>query len=152
MSTLSWRRRVLNRRDSDASTRRFPHRRTRINPHATTVTALPEWDVPGSPRDRPTMSFRQLLRNYLLPYKRTLLFVVALQAVQTLATLMLPYLSADLIDRGVLRGDNGHIWRLGTVMSVFALIQIVFAVVAVRYGALVAMGFGRDVRRDLFHR
>ena len=98
------------------------------------------------------MSFRRLLRHYLLPYKRTLLLVVALQAVQTLATLMLPYLSADLIDRGVLRGDNAHIWRVGSVMSGFALIQIAFAVVAVRYGALVAMGFGRDVRRDLFHR
>jgi ATP-binding cassette, subfamily B, multidrug efflux pump len=65
---------------------------------------------------------------------------------------MLPYLSADLIDRGVLRGNNDHIWRVGSMMSGFALIQIVFAVVAVRYGALVAMGFGRDVRRDLFHR
>ena len=29
--------------------------------------------------------------------------------------------------------------------------QIVFAIAAVRYGARVAMGFGRDVRRDLFH-
>jgi ATP-binding cassette subfamily B multidrug efflux pump len=98
------------------------------------------------------MSFRRLLRNYLLPYKRTLLLVVALQGVQTLATLMLPYLSADLIDRGVLRGDDHHIWRVGTVMTAFAAVQIVFAVVAVRYGALVAMGFGRDLRRDLFHR
>jgi ATP-binding cassette subfamily B multidrug efflux pump len=92
------------------------------------------------------MSFRRL------PYKRTLLLVVALQGVQTLATLMLPYLSADLIDRGVLRGDDHHIWRVGTVMTAFAAVQIVFAVVAVRYGALVAMGFGRDLRRDLFHR
>ena len=87
------------------------------------------------------MSLRRLLRTYLLPYKRTLLIVLALQSVQTFATLMLPYLSADLINHGVLRGDNAHIWRVGAIMIGFALVQIVFAIAAVRYGARVADGF-----------
>ena len=33
----------------------------------------------------------------------------------------------------------------------FSLVQIVFAAAAVWFGAQAAMGFGRDVRRDLFH-
>ncbi len=36
-------------------------------------------------------------------------------------------------------------------MLAFSLVQIVFAVTAVRFGARTAMAFGRDVRRDLFH-
>ena len=97
------------------------------------------------------MSLRQLLRTHLAPYKRLLWIVVILQAVQTTATLALPTLNADLINKGVLLGDNGYIWRTGAVMLGFSIVQIVFASAAVWYGAQVAMGFGRDLRRDLFH-
>lgn len=78
--------------------------------------------------------------------------IVALQVVQTAATLALPSLNADLIDDGVLTGDTGTIWRIGTQMGAFSLVQIMFAGLAVWYGARVSMAFGRDVRRDLFHR
>jgi ATP-binding cassette subfamily B multidrug efflux pump len=97
------------------------------------------------------VSLRRLLRTHLGPYQRTIWFVVVLQAVQTAATLALPALSSDLINRGVLQGDNGYIWRVGAVMVGFSIVQIAFAAVAVFYGARAAMAFGRDVRRDLFH-
>jgi len=97
------------------------------------------------------MSLRRLLRSHLAPYRRTLWIVVVFQAVQTGATLALPTLSADLIDKGVLVGDNAYIWRIGAVMVAFSLVQILFAACAVWFGARAAMGFGRDVRRDLFH-
>ena len=76
---------------------------------------------------------------------------MVLQAVQTFATLVLPSLNANIIDEGVLEGDRAYIWRTGAVMLCFALVQITFASMAVWHGARVAMGFGRDVRRDLFH-
>jgi ATP-binding cassette subfamily B protein len=97
------------------------------------------------------VSLRRLLRSHLGPYRTTLAIVVVLQAIQTSATLALPTLNADLINEGVLVGDNGYIWRTGAVMIGFSLVQIVFAAVAVWFGARAAMGFGRDVRRDLFH-
>jgi ATP-binding cassette subfamily B multidrug efflux pump len=97
------------------------------------------------------MSLRRLLRSHLGPYGRLLLIVVALQAVQTFATLTLPTLNANLIDNGVLVGDRGYILRIGAVMIAFALVQVSFAIGAVWFGARAAMGFGRDVRRDLFH-
>ena len=97
------------------------------------------------------MSLRQLLRTHLAPYKRVLWIVVVLQAIQTSATLALPTLNADLINKGVLRGDNGYIWRIGAVMVGFSIVQILFAAAAVWFGAKAAMGFGRDLRRDLFH-
>lgn len=97
------------------------------------------------------MSLRHLLRTRLGPYRKALWIVVALQAVQTAASLTLPALNAKLINEGVLVGDNGFIWQVGGVMIAFSLVQIVFASVAVWFGARAAMGFGRDLRRDLFH-
>ncbi len=97
------------------------------------------------------MSLRRLLRSHLGPYGKLLGIVVVLQAVQTFASLTLPTLSADIIDKGVIPGDNGYIRKTGLVMLGFTLVQGVFAVGATWYGARAAMSFGRDIRRDLFH-
>ena len=93
----------------------------------------------------------RLLISHLRPYRRTLALVVVLQTVQALAALYLPQLNADVIDNGVATGDTAYIWRHGSIMLIFTLIQIAFAVTAVYFGSKVAMGFGRDVRSDLFH-
>ncbi|NLV54754.1 MAG: ABC transporter ATP-binding protein, partial [Acidimicrobiales bacterium] len=93
-----------------------------------------------------------LLRTHLRPYRGPILAIVALQAVQALASLYLPELNADIIDKGVVTGDTDYIWRVGGVMLAVTLVQVVFAVTSVAVGARVAMGFGRDVRDALFHR
>jgi len=93
----------------------------------------------------------RLLKSHLAPYKNQLLLIVALQTVQTTAALTLPTINANIIDKGVLRGNQGYIWTWGAVMVVFSIIQIVFAVAAVYWGAKVAMSFGRDLRKNLFH-
>jgi len=77
--------------------------------------------------------------------------VVVFQAIQAVAGLLLPTLNADIIDKGVARGDTGYIGRLGLVMLGVSLIQVLFSVLAVRWGARIAMAFGRDLRASLFH-
>ncbi len=94
---------------------------------------------------------RRLLRSHLGPYRNTLLLIVALQTVQTSAALTLPTINARIIDNGVLPGNIGYIYTWGAIMLLFALVQIVFAVAAVYYGGKVAMSFGRDLRKNLFH-
>jgi ATP-binding cassette subfamily B protein len=93
-----------------------------------------------------------LLKTHLRPYRNWLLAVVILQGIQATASLFLPSLSADIIDKGVVRGDTGYIWRTGGVMLGVTAIQALFAIAAVYCAARLAMGFGRDVRSGLFHR
>ncbi len=93
-----------------------------------------------------------LLRTYLKRYRKLLWAVVLLQGVQTMASLYLPRLNADIIDKGVATGDTGYIWRHGAWMLLISLAQVGFAVAAVYFGSRVAAGFGRDVRGSLFHR
>ncbi|TQM09658.1 ABC transporter ATP-binding protein [Pseudonocardia kunmingensis] len=94
----------------------------------------------------------RLLRAHLRPYARPLLWVVLLQFAGTMASLYLPSLNADIIDRGIARGDTGYIMSVGGWMLLVTLVQIVCSVAAVYLGARTAMGFGRDVRAALFHR
>jgi ATP-binding cassette subfamily B multidrug efflux pump len=94
----------------------------------------------------------RLLRTHLRPYRHDLLVLVVLQSVQVAAALSLPALNADIIDQGVLPGDTAFIRSRGAIMLLFSIVQVTFAVAAVRVGARVAMGFGRDIRAALFHR
>jgi ATP-binding cassette subfamily B protein len=95
----------------------------------------------------------RLLRSYLLqPYKKLLLAVLVLQGVQAIASLYLPSLNAEVIDKGIVAGDTGFIWRTGGLMLIVTVIQILFNITAVWFGSKAAMSFGRDVRGGLFHR
>jgi ATP-binding cassette subfamily B protein len=94
----------------------------------------------------------RVLRTYLAAYRGPLAAVVVLQFAQTVATLYLPTLNADIIDKGIATGDTGYIWRVGALMLAVTLVQVGFSIGAVFYGSRTAMAFGRDVRGDLFHR
>ena len=94
---------------------------------------------------------KELLSTVLAKYKRYIWLVVAFQAVQSIAGLYLPTVNADIIDNGVVKNDVPYIWQMGGVMLGVTLVQIIFSIGAVYYGSKVAMGFGRDVRRSLFH-
>jgi ATP-binding cassette subfamily B protein len=92
----------------------------------------------------------QLMRTYLRPYRGPIALVVLLQLVQTLATLYLPTLNADIIDNGVIKGDTGYIFDVGGYMLGVSLVQIVCSAAAVFFGARTAMALGRDVRAGIF--
>jgi ATP-binding cassette subfamily B protein len=92
----------------------------------------------------------RLLRSHLRPYRRELGQVAVLQALQVGVALLLPRLNADIIDIGVARGDTGYIWARGGLMVLVSAVQVVFSIAAVYVGSKIGMGFGRDVRRDLF--
>ncbi|WBP88923.1 ABC transporter ATP-binding protein [Kitasatospora cathayae] len=94
----------------------------------------------------------RLLRAHLRPYSRPITLLVVLQLVSTLAALYLPTLNADIIDKGVVKGDTGYILRLGAVMIGVTLVQALCSIGAVYFGARTAMAFGRDLRAAVFER
>ncbi|MFC7893155.1 ABC transporter ATP-binding protein [Streptomyces sp. NPDC057381] len=94
----------------------------------------------------------RLLRAYLRPYRKPIALLVALQFVQTCASLYLPTLNADIIDNGVVKGDTGYILGYGALMIAISLVQVVGNVGAVYFGARTAAALGRDVRGAVFDR
>ena len=94
---------------------------------------------------------KRLLTTVLAKYKGLLWVVIAFQAIQAVAGLYLPTLNSDIINNGIVKEDLGYIWRIGGIMLLVTILQVAFSVTAVYFGSKVAMGFGRDVRRSLFH-
>jgi ATP-binding cassette, subfamily B, multidrug efflux pump len=95
-------------------------------------------------------ALRRLFRTHAVPYRRSIAVIVFLQAFQTIALLYLPTLNADIIDNGVVRGDTGHIVRIGALMIVVTLLQGAATLGAVYLSARVAMAVGRDMRDTVF--
>lgn len=91
-----------------------------------------------------------LLATYLRPYRAQVAVVLALLLVQAMGNLYLPDLNGDIINNGVVKGDNGYILRTGGLMLVVTAVLGVAAIVSVYLSARIAMGFGRDVRTAIF--
>ncbi|HLU64031.1 MAG TPA: ABC transporter ATP-binding protein [Protaetiibacter sp.] len=94
----------------------------------------------------------KILIRHLKPYWPLLVGVVVFQLIQSIASLYLPALNADIIDDGVAKGDTEFILRTGALMLLITLGQIAAAILAVYFGAKAAMALGRDLRASVFRR
>jgi ATP-binding cassette, subfamily B, multidrug efflux pump len=92
-----------------------------------------------------------LVRRYVRPYRWLVAAVALLQLTSALALLYLPTLNAAIIDDGVAKGDTDTIVELGGLMLAVTGLQVLCSVGAVYFGSRTGMGFGRDLRRAIFH-
>lgn len=93
---------------------------------------------------------RRLIGRFGGRYRGQFATVVLLQAVASVASLMLPNLNARIIDTGVANGDTTYIWHAGARMLAVGGAQAVAQCLAAVFGARLAMGIGRDIRAGLF--
>lgn len=92
----------------------------------------------------------KILGRYLKPYWPLLVAVGVFQLAQSLASLYLPSLNADIVDNGIATGDVPHIFNVGVIMLGITVLQVACAITAVYFGARVAMSLGRDLRSGIF--
>lgn len=90
------------------------------------------------------------LFRFLKPYRVSVVVIITLMLLQSLAQLYLPTLLSDIVDVGVVKGDVGYIWRYGAYMLLVAMGGMACVMVASYLLAKTATGFGRDLRRKLF--
>ncbi|MGE2814885.1 ABC transporter ATP-binding protein [Mycobacterium heidelbergense] len=92
-----------------------------------------------------------LVRRYVRPYRRLVAAVALFQLISALALLYLPTVNAAIIDDGVAKGDTETIVKLGALMLAVTGVQVLCSAGAVYFGCRTGMGFGRDLRRAIFH-
>ncbi|HEU5377661.1 MAG TPA: ABC transporter ATP-binding protein [Ktedonobacteraceae bacterium] len=90
------------------------------------------------------------LSRFLMPYRNMLIVVITLALGQALLNLYLPDLMADIVDRGIVKSNIAYIWAIGGLMLLVALGSILCAVVGIFFSSQVALGFGKDIRAELF--
>ncbi|MEV8213864.1 ABC transporter ATP-binding protein [Leifsonia sp. NPDC077715] len=98
------------------------------------------------------MTLLRLSLRFVRPYWRAVTAVVILQLIATMAALYLPTLNADIIDKGVVKGDTDFIWRTGGMMLIVCFVQVIAAVAATYFGARASMSAGADIRRSFYRK
>jgi ATP-binding cassette subfamily B protein len=95
----------------------------------------------------------KLLRRLLRPYRAgTFVIVLVLALAQSMGFLLLPRLMSDIVDKGIVRGDQRAILETGGLMLLTSITATLCAIAGSYYSAKVATGFGRILRGAIFAR
>lgn len=73
-----------------------------------------------------------------------------LVVIEVVLETLIPLLTADIIDTGIANGDLSFVLQKGLVMTVCAAAALFTGVLGAKLGASAAVGFSRNVRRNVF--
>src|SRR5580765_6632257 len=92
------------------------------------------------------------LFRLIKPYRGYVAIVLVLALAQSIGFLLLPRLMSDIVDKGIVRGDQGAILRTGGLMLLMSIVATLCAIAGSYYSSKVATGFGRILRGAIFAR
>lgn len=87
---------------------------------------------------------------YLKDYKKECVFAPLFKMLEASFELFVPLVVAAIIDKGIANGDVGYIVKMCVMLVLLALIGLVCSVTAQYFSAKAAVGFGTELRHDLF--
>ncbi len=92
------------------------------------------------------------LFRLLEPYRGFVAIVLVLALAQSISVLLLPRLMSDIVDRGIVKGDQRAILQVGGLMLLMSIVGTLCAIAGSYFSAKVATGFGRILRGEVFAR
>ena len=93
----------------------------------------------------------QTLLGEVKEFKKPSILTPLFMVLEVLMETIIPFLMASIIDEGVEAGDIGHIYRVGGIMIVAALIGLLAGLAGGRTGALASAGLAKNLRDAMFH-
>lgn len=85
-------------------------------------------------------------------YKLPSLLTPVCMIVEVLMETLIPFLMASIIDKGVNAGNINHIYKIGGLMIVVAVIGLAAGLLGGRFGAVASTGFARNLREAMFNK
>jgi len=93
----------------------------------------------------------KLIKN-LKPFRTMIFFIFLFIFGQAMAELALPTLMADVVNNGMIQGDNAYIITYGGYMLIVALASTACSIIGAFLSAKVSLGVGKDLRNSIFTR
>jgi ATP-binding cassette subfamily B protein len=90
------------------------------------------------------------LYNQIGEYRRAALATPVLTALEVVMDVLIPYVTAMLIDRGIMAGDMHAVWLFGAMMVGMALLSLMFGILSGRVSAYASTGFASNLRSAMF--
>lgn len=87
---------------------------------------------------------------YMKGYWKECILGPVFKLLEAIFELIVPLVTASMIDIGIANRDAGYIWRMGGVLIILAACGLIFALICQYYASKCAYGFGTALRSALY--
>lgn len=90
------------------------------------------------------------LAAHIKEYKKASIATPFFMILEVIMETLIPFLMATLVDDGINKGNLNHVYRIGALMLVFAVIGLFAGLMGGKYGAKASAGFAKNLREDMY--
>ncbi len=90
------------------------------------------------------------LLRYVREYKKASLLAPLFTALEVLMEVLIPFVTASIIDRGIEAGNIRQVYLYGGLMLIMAFLSLSFGVLAGKYSARASSGFACNLREGIY--
>ena len=83
-------------------------------------------------------------------YRTASILTPVFTSLEVVMDVLIPWVTASLIDKGIMGGDMRQVWHYGLLMVGMAMLSLLFGIMAGRYSATAATGFAANLRRAMY--
>ena len=83
-------------------------------------------------------------------YKWAALLTPVWTTAEVIMGVLIPYVTASIIDKGINAGDIGNVYRYGALMIVLACLSLLFGILSARFGAYSSTGLAANLREAMY--
>ena len=92
----------------------------------------------------------KILLKQIGDYKRDTIITPVFTVLEVVAELLVPFVIASLIDKGIEAGNLRNVYLYGALMIVLAFFGLAFGILAGRFAASASSGFACNLRQSMF--
>ena len=92
----------------------------------------------------------KVLGSQIKEFKRASLMTPVFMILEVIMEMIIPLLMASIIDDGINAGNLNHIYKVGALMVMVALIGLWAGLMGAKYGAKASTGFAKNLRKAMF--
>lgn len=92
----------------------------------------------------------KVLGAQIKEFKKDSILTPVFMILEVIMEMIIPLLMASIIDDGVNAGNLNHIYKIGGLMIVMALIGLWAGLMGAKYGARASTGFARNLRKAMY--
>lgn len=92
----------------------------------------------------------KVLAAHIKEYKKVSLLTPLFTSLEVVMDVLIPWVTASLIDKGIMAGNMQQVMNYGALMVVMALLSLAFGIAAGRCSATAATGFAANLRKAMY--
>lgn len=88
--------------------------------------------------------------SYLRKYRIYVIFGPVFKLIEAILELIVPIVTAQIIDKGVRQADVAYVWKMGGVLLLLGVVGLASALICQKFASIASQGFGTVVRNQVY--